>query len=88
VAQGFEPWEACTSHAFEACSLGHSDTPPPTRIHATPASKSEQPQPGAVRRRLAAGGEERSEQRRALGLTDSGDYLGAVVQPPVTNDVP
>jgi hypothetical protein len=33
VAQGFEPWEACTSHAFEACSLGHSDTPPRTRIH-------------------------------------------------------
>jgi hypothetical protein len=33
VAQGFEPWEACTSHAFEACSLGRSDTPPRTRIH-------------------------------------------------------
>jgi hypothetical protein len=43
---------------------------------------------GAVHRRLAAGGEERGEQRRALGLTDPGDYLGAVVQPPVANDVP
>ena len=28
VAVGFEPTEACTSHAFEACSLGRSDTPP------------------------------------------------------------
>jgi hypothetical protein len=34
VAVGFEPTEACTSHAFEACSFGRSDTPPRTRIHA------------------------------------------------------
>src|SRR5919201_4323835 len=34
VAQGFEPWEAYTSHAFEACSLGRSDTPPSTRVPA------------------------------------------------------
>ncbi|MCW2502959.1 MAG: hypothetical protein JWO79_1243, partial [Actinomycetia bacterium] len=32
VAQGFEPWEACTSHAFEACSFGRSDTPPTQTI--------------------------------------------------------
>src|ERR1700754_2170658 len=29
VAVGFEPTEACTSHAFEACSFGRSDTLPP-----------------------------------------------------------
>ncbi len=28
VAVGFEPTEACTSHAFEACSFGRSDTLP------------------------------------------------------------
>jgi hypothetical protein len=32
VAEGFEPSEAFTSHAFEACSLGRSDTPPPGRL--------------------------------------------------------
>src|ERR1700712_3944997 len=32
VAEGFEPSEALTSHAFEACSLGRSDTPPPRTI--------------------------------------------------------
>ena len=30
VAVGFEPTEACTSHAFEACSFGRSDTLPPS----------------------------------------------------------
>ena len=34
VAVGFEPTEACTSHAFEACSFGRSDTPPPERLQA------------------------------------------------------
>src|SRR3954463_13994094 len=32
VAVGFEPTEAFTSHAFEACSFGRSDTPPPRTI--------------------------------------------------------
>src|SRR5882724_8135300 len=32
VAVGFEPTEACTSHAFEACSFGRSDTPPPKTL--------------------------------------------------------
>ena len=32
VAVGFEPTEAFTSHAFEACSFGRSDTPPPRRV--------------------------------------------------------
>ncbi len=36
VAVGFEPTEACTSHAFEACSFGRSDTPPPERLQAPP----------------------------------------------------
>jgi hypothetical protein len=34
VAVGFEPTEACTSHAFEACSFGRSDTPPSKRLQA------------------------------------------------------
>ena len=29
---GFEPTEAFTSHAFEACSFGRSDTPPHGRL--------------------------------------------------------
>ncbi len=29
---GFEPTDACTSHAFEACSFGRSDTLPPTSV--------------------------------------------------------
>jgi polar amino acid transport system substrate-binding protein len=32
VAVGFEPTEACTSHAFEACSFGRSDTLPPRSL--------------------------------------------------------
>lgn len=32
MAEGFEPSEGYPSHAFEACSLGRSDTPPPTTI--------------------------------------------------------
>jgi hypothetical protein len=32
VAEGFEPSEAFTSRAFEARSLGRSDTPPPRRL--------------------------------------------------------
>lgn len=32
VAVGFEPTEACTSHAFEACSFGRSDTLPPKTL--------------------------------------------------------
>lgn len=33
VAEGFEPSDGgYPSHAFEACSLGRSDTPPPTSL--------------------------------------------------------
>ena len=32
MAEGFEPSEGFPSHAFEACSLGRSDTPPPERL--------------------------------------------------------
>lgn len=35
VAEGFEPSDGgYPSHAFEACSLGRSDTPPPKRLQA------------------------------------------------------
>src|SRR5215207_8189355 len=36
VAEGFEPSEAFTSRAFEARSLGRSDTPPPVRLPKAP----------------------------------------------------
>src|SRR3954447_21367772 len=39
VAVGFEPTEACTSHAFEACSFGRSDTPPPERLQVPPIAE-------------------------------------------------
>jgi hypothetical protein len=32
VAVGFEPTVGYPTHAFETCSLGHSDTPPGVRI--------------------------------------------------------
>ena len=42
VAEGFEPSDGgYPSHAFEACSLGRSDTPPPATLPETgPRSKS------------------------------------------------
>ena len=38
VAVGFEPTDACTSHAFEACSFGRSDTLPPTTLAEGPGA--------------------------------------------------
>jgi integrase len=38
VAEGFEPSEAFTSRAFEARSLGRSDTPPPVRLPKAPGA--------------------------------------------------
>ena len=38
VAVGFEPTDACTSHAFEACSFGRSDTPPPRSLADRPVT--------------------------------------------------
>ena len=32
VAVGFEPTVGFPTHAFETCSLGHSDTPPGVTI--------------------------------------------------------
>ena len=46
VAQGFEPWEVLPSHAFEACSLGRSDTLPATTI---PAARAHPDQSGTGR---------------------------------------
>ena len=40
VAVGFEPTESLPSHAFEACSFGRSDTPPPRNVQGVePLSK-------------------------------------------------
>jgi hypothetical protein len=77
VAVGFEPTEACTSHAFEACSFGRSDTPPPNRIAAAWQEGS-----------AATICEEPLEQRGAVGLAHAADDLRTVVQPPVAHDVP
>ena len=49
VAAGFEPAEAFTSRAFEARSLGRSDTPPPGRLPKERARReSESPRAGPV----------------------------------------
>src|SRR3954451_17335024 len=73
VAVGFEPTVVLPTHAFEACSFGRSDTPPRRRL---------QDSATAPRR------EELVEQSRALGLADATEPLRAVVEPPVTDDVP
>jgi hypothetical protein len=72
VAVGFEPTEAFTSHAFEACSFGRSDTPPSKRLQ-------DQPSP--------SGGEEPRQQRRTLRLPDAAGDLSAMVEPLVAHDV-
>ena len=44
VAEGFEPSDGgYPSHAFEACSLGRSDTPPPVSLPADPNAHSRCP---------------------------------------------
>src|SRR4051795_9773138 len=83
VAEGFEPSVAFTTRAFEARSLGRSDTPPPERLlegggfqrieHGAPAG--------------SAGVEEVPKHRAALRRQDAPPDVNPVVQPGVADDV-
>ena len=59
VAEGFEPSDGgYPSHAFEACSLGRSDTPPCGSLPATPDCAliaRERAQCTRIRRRVGRG---------------------------------
>jgi hypothetical protein len=75
------PRRAEPSHAFEACSLGRSDTPPRTRVlDAFGASET-----GID---LAVTVEEASQHGTALRLEDAGHDLETMVQPAVADEVP
>jgi hypothetical protein len=77
VAEGFEPSDGgYPSHAFEACSLGRSDTPPPDSIPMP--SCSPQPLPG----------EEGLQPRGAFIGQHPAAYGRTVVEPPVSHHVP
>jgi hypothetical protein len=81
VAAGFEPAEGCPSRAFEARSLGRSDTPPPERLPSCCG--------GATRflKEASAASEEVLQQGAALGLEHAAAYLDAMVQARVPDDV-
>jgi hypothetical protein len=99
VAAGFEPAEGCPSRAFEARSLGRSDTPPPerlprccgraTRFHdrglLTGVSR------GQTRtifvKEASAASEEVLQQSATIGLEHAAAYLDAMVQARVPHDV-
>src|ERR1700761_3342173 len=81
VAEGFEPSDGgYPSHAFEACSLGRSDTPPPGSLPNRAFFPSRSP------RSLA--GEERLQRRGALLRKHTAAHGRAMVEPTVTDDVP
>ena len=78
MAEGFEPSDGgYPSHAFEACSLGRSDTPPCGSLPAR--SRLAQ---------IALTGEERLQRRRALVGQHAAAHLGPVRQPAVAHHVP
>ncbi len=82
MAEGFEPSEGgYPSHAFEACSLGRSDTPPLVTLPDDPA-ETEIASSGAL------GVEEGVEQCGAIGFEDTAADLGAMIETSVTDDVP
>jgi hypothetical protein len=75
------PRRAEPSHAFEACSLGRSDTPPRTRVlDALGASETEIG--------LAVTVEEAAQHGTALRCEDAGHDLETMVQPTVADEVP
>src|SRR5579875_2809325 len=73
VAVGFEPTVVLPTHAFEACSFGRSDTPPPDRLPdaRTPTTR-----------------EELGQQGRALVLSNPTDHLRTVVESPIAQQFP
>jgi hypothetical protein len=81
VAVGFEPTEGCPSHAFEACSLGRSDTPP--RVSVLDGLVGSETGIG-----VAVGLEELPEDGAALVGEHARHHLGPVVEPAVADEVP
>jgi hypothetical protein len=84
---GFEPTEALTSHAFEACSFGRSDTPPHGRLQEcrVAAEIVAARSLGATSSSGAATAlEEAVQQFRAFIRQDTGHDLGPMVQAAIT----
>lgn len=78
VAEGFEPSDGgYPSHAFEACSLGRSDTPPPKSLR-----------PAGWLTQIALTSEKALQQRRALVGQHSPAHLWPMRQPPVPHHIP
>jgi hypothetical protein len=95
VAEGFEPSDGgYPSHAFEACSLGRSDTPPagsiPANRYANPIAIRPLADRPVVTDRLiqSLASEERLERRRALVGQHSPAHLRPMRQPAVAHHVP
>lgn len=78
VAEGFEPSDGgYPSHAFEACSLGRSDTPPPKSLRVA----------GGLTQ-IALTSEKALQQRGALVGKHSPAHLRPMRQPPVAHHIP
>ena len=78
VAEGFEPSDGgYPSHAFEACSLGRSDTPPSASLRSRPGLT-----------QIALTGEKALQQRSALVGQHAAAHLRPVRQPPIAHHVP
>lgn len=78
VAEGFEPSDGgYPSHAFEACSLGRSDTPPREILRS-----------GARLAQIAVRGEKARQEIRALVGQDPAAHVGSVRQSSVAHHVP
>ena len=78
VAEGFEPSDGgYPSHAFEACSLGRSDTPPSQSLRSR-----------ARLAQIAMPREEVIQQCRALTDQHSPAHLRPVGKAPVPNHIP
>ena len=101
VAEGFEPSDGgYPSHAFEACSLGRSDTPPcgtlPGDGPANPIAPSVHSGRCSGRKtaqhahstNLSLPREERLQRRRALLRQHPAPHLGPVGEPAVAHHVP
>jgi hypothetical protein len=78
VAEGFEPSDGgYPSHAFEACSLGRSDTPPRKSLRVA-----------AGLTQIALTGEKPFQQRGALVSQHAPAHLRPMRQPPVPHHIP
>ena len=91
VAAGFEPAEGCPSRAFEARSLGRSDTPPPERLPKLMQSRESEidrefqdraPSTGASARSNLLNHPHRHSRRRSPGCVSQHSRQGAPSKPP------